>query len=159
SRSFFAQVTRIVPDNAIFNRALENGLADMNALRLHVDGQVMLGAGIPWFAAPFGRDAVITALELLPIAPELARQTLLSLAALQGERDEPWREEEPGKIMHELRRGELARAGEIPHSPYYGSVDATPLWLMLLGEVYRWSHDLALLETLMPNAERALGWI
>jgi glycogen debranching enzyme len=86
-------------------------------------------------------------------------ETLQTLAHYQGERDDPWREEEPGKIMHELRRGELARAGEIPHSPYYGTVDATPLWLMLLGEAWRWRGERQLLTSLLPNAERALAWI
>ncbi|HWE28788.1 MAG TPA: amylo-alpha-1,6-glucosidase, partial [Polyangia bacterium] len=139
-------------------------LEDIDAMRLRVECPGapplgILGAGIPWFAAPFGRDSIITSLELLSVAPSLAAQTLRTLAHYQGRVDDAWREEEPGKIMHELRRGELARAGEVPHSPYYGTIDATPLWLVLLGESWRWLGDRALVDELMPNAERALAWI
>src|SRR5690606_5359830 len=84
---------------------------------------------------------------------------LLYLARHQGSREDPVTEEQPGKIMHELRRGELARAGEIPHVPYYGTVDATPLWLILPHETWRWTVDDELVARLLPNAERALAWI
>jgi glycogen debranching enzyme len=149
----------IVSDHGPFDQALRYDLEDLDALRLQLGDRAILGAGIPWFAAPFGRDAIITSLELLSVAPQLAVETLRTLAAYQGVRDDPWREEEPGKILHELRRGEMAHAGEIPHSPYYGSVDATPLWLLLAGETWRWLGDRALVDELMPHAERALGWI
>ena len=120
----------------------------------------IVGAGIPWFAAPFGRDSLITSLRAAGVRARLAAETLRTLARFQGSDDDPWREEEPGKIMHELRRGEMARAGEIPHSPYYGSIDATPLWLVLLGETWRWTRrPRARSSELLPNAERALGWI
>ena len=134
-------------------------MTDIDSLRLRVGGHGVLGAGIPWYASPFGRDSILTSLMMLFVAPQLAVETLRTLAAYQGERDDDWREEEPGKIMHELRRGELARAGEIPHSPYYGTIDATPLWLVLLGETWRWTGDDALVDELMPSAERALAWI
>jgi glycogen debranching enzyme len=156
---FVRAATAIVCDNGAFHQALRHDLEDIDALCLAVDGHHILGAGIPWFAAPFGRDSIITSLEMLAIAPQLALETLRTLARYQGARDDPWREEEPGKIMHELRRGEMARAGEIPHSPYYGTIDATPLWLVLLGETYRWLGDRALIEELAPSAERALAWI
>ena len=137
-----------------------SALDDIDALRLELDGERhILGAGIPWFAAPFGRDSLITSLQLLSVAPSLAAETLRTLAHYQGRVVDPWREEEPGKIMHELRRGEMARAGEVPHSPYYGTIDATPLWLVLLGETWRWLGDRSLLIELMPHAERALEWI
>jgi glycogen debranching enzyme len=158
-RAFLRRCTHLVGNNVLYNDMVRRSLEDIDALRLSIDGRPMLGAGIPWFAAPFGRDAIITALELLSVAPDLARDTLVSLAHYQGRGDDPWREEEPGKIMHELRRGELARAGEVPHAPYYGTVDATPLWLVFLGETWRWLGDRALLERLMPAAEAALGWI
>jgi glycogen debranching enzyme len=158
-RAFLERCARVQGNNILFNDMVRRSLEDIAALRLSIDGRAMIGAGIPWFAAPFGRDAIITALELLSVTPELARETLLALAHHQGRTDDPWREEEPGKIMHELRRGELARAGEVPHSPYYGTVDATPLWLVLLGETWRWLGDRALLERLMPTAEAALAWI
>jgi glycogen debranching enzyme len=149
----------VVCHNTSFDTALRNSLEDIDSLRLFVNGSTILGAGIPWFAAPFGRDAILASLELLAFAPDLAVETLRTLAHYQGQRDDAWREEEPGKIMHELRRGEMARSGEIPHSPYYGSIDATPLWLLLLGETWRWRGDRALLQQLLPNAERALAWI
>jgi glycogen debranching enzyme len=161
--SFLASATRIDAANVAFACALRNDLEDIDALRLCVeaDGHThrIIGAGIPWFAAPFGRDAIITSLELLSVKPSLAAETLRTLAHYQGRVDDPWREEEPGKIMHELRRGELARSGEIPHGPYYGTIDATPLWLVLLGETWRWLGDRALVDELMPYAERALAWI
>jgi glycogen debranching enzyme len=157
--AFCATTTRHRANNVAFQEALDHDLEDIDALRLNADGHMLPGAGIPWFAAPFGRDSIITSFQLLPFAPTLAVDTLRTLAHFQGTRDDPWREEEPGKIMHELRRGEMARAGEIPHSPYYGTVDATPLWLMLLGETWRWLGDRGLVEELLPSAERALAWV
>jgi glycogen debranching enzyme len=157
---FRAGATTIRCDDRQFSSVLGNALDDIDALRLTVDGhRHILGAGIPWFAAPFGRDSILTSLQLLSVAPSLAAETLRTLAHYQGRVDDPWREEEPGKIMHELRRGEMARAGEVPHAPYYGTIDATPLWLVLLGETWRWLGDRALLIELMPSAERALEWI
>ncbi|HEV8638898.1 MAG TPA: amylo-alpha-1,6-glucosidase, partial [Chloroflexota bacterium] len=110
------------------------------------------------FASPFGRDSIITALEALPLVPELAAGTLRFLAQHQGMRCDDWRDEEPGKIMHELRRGELVRLGAVPFAPYYGSVDATPLFLILFGEAARWLGD-GLVDELWPHAERALEWV
>src|SRR5207302_8027143 len=137
--------------------------SDIDSLRITVGSEahphVIVGAGIPWFAAPFGRDSLITSWECLSVTPQLATETLRTLAAYQGSRDDAWREEEPGKILHELRRGEMTRAGEAPHAPYYGTIDATPLFIMLLDETWRWTADEALLAELYPNAERALGWI
>jgi glycogen debranching enzyme len=156
---FVRRATQIGSHNTAFDTALKTCFDDIDALRLSIDGRTIVGAGIPWFAAPFGRDALITSLQLLSIAPDLATETLRTLARYQGERDDDWREEEPGKIMHELRRGEMARAGEIPHSPYFGSVDATPLWLLLLAETHRWLGDRALVDKLLPNAERALRYL
>jgi glycogen debranching enzyme len=145
--------------NNRFEALLGRALSDIDALRLRVGAQRIVGAGIPWFAAPFGRDAIITSLECLAFAPQLARETLRSLAAWQGTRDDPWREEEPGKVLHELRRGEMTRAGEAPHSPYYGTVDATPLYVMLLAELWRWTGDDPIVEEVYGNAERALAWV
>jgi glycogen debranching enzyme len=159
---FLGSLTRITCSNVAFETALKHDLEDIDALHLTLEGEEPLhivGAGIPWFAAPFGRDSIITSLEMLSVCPSLAVETLRTLAHFQGRVDDPWREEEPGKIMHELRRGEMARAGEIPHSPYYGSIDATPLWLVLLGETWNWTGDRALLRELQPNADRALEWI
>lgn len=116
-------------------------------------------AGLPWYAVLFGRDSLITALQLLPVRPEAALATLRTMARYQGQRDDAWRDEQPGKIMHELRRGELANTNQVPFTPYYGTVDATPLFLVLLAEYVKWTGDLAALRELMPNVEAALGWI
>jgi glycogen debranching enzyme len=158
-QEFLDGATRVRCDNNRFEALLARALLDLDGLRLVAGGHRMLGAGIPWFAAPFGRDAILASLFCLPVVPDLAVETLRALAALQGSRDDPWREEEPGRILHELRRGEMTRAGEVPHSPYYGTIDATPLWLILLRETWRWTADNALLDELAPNAERALAWI
>ncbi len=158
-KTFLDRTTHLTADNNRFEAMIDRALTDLDSLRLDVDGRHIIGAGIPWFAAPFGRDALLTSLSCLAFAPDLATETLHTLAAYQGKCDDPWREEEPGKIFHELRRGELARAGEVPHSPYYGTIDATPLWLVLLAETYRWTGDELLVDELEPAAERALAWI
>ena len=114
---------------------------------------------MPWFTTLFGRDAIITALQTVAFRPQLAVETLGVLAAHQATEVDDWRDAEPGKILHELRTGEMAASGELPHTPYYGSVDSTPLWLILLGETYDWTGDRALLDRLWPNALAALDWI
>jgi glycogen debranching enzyme len=118
-----------------------------------------VAAGVPWFATLFGRDTIITALEALPFMPDLAVDTLRVLAEWQATERDPKRDMAPGKILHELRSGEMVRTGEIPHGPYYGSVDATPLWLVLLGQTFRWTGDLGLVRELWPNVLAALAWI
>ncbi len=116
-------------------------------------------AGIPWFATVFGRDALITARQLLSFAPGLARGVLRVLAALQGKVENAERDEQPGKIIHEARYGEMAATGEIPFARYYGSIDATPLFCMLLGAYARATADLDLVRELWPNARAALEWM
>ena len=148
-------------DHELLDRTLRRSIADLHAL--HNDGpapgEQYLAAGIPWFTTLFGRDSIIAALETVAFIPSLAASTLEVLARLQATTDDPWRDAEPGKILHELRTGEMARAGETPHSPYYGSVDSTPLWLILLGEVHAWTGDDALVDRLWPHALAALDWI
>jgi glycogen debranching enzyme len=107
----------------------------------------------------FGRDSIITSYQVLPYMPELARTTLRTLAARQGTAFDDFRDQEPGKILHEIRYGELTATGERPHSPYYGTADATPLYLVLLDEYERWSGDHDLVRELEPNARAALEWI
>lgn len=118
----------------------------------------VLHAGAPWFVAPFGRDALIAAWEALLLNPSLAPATLRYLARWQGRTTDLLTEEAPGKILHELRRGELARAHLVPHGPYYGSVDATPLWAAILGATCRWTRDPSLLRELEPHLTAALAW-
>lgn len=122
------------------------------------DGRIT-AAGIPWFIAPFGRDSLIVALQTMHAYPERSEATLRTLASLQGTEKNAYREEEPGKILHEMRYGHLAQTHQIPHSPYYGSVDSTPLFVMTFAEHMRWYPDDPLYEDLLPYVERALQWI
>ena len=152
--------TQVVTDNELFDQLLERSIRDVRALSTRTpDGHLMLAAGIPWYVTLFGRDALIAAHQLLSVNPTLARDTLELLARYQGTREDPWRDEEPGKILHEIRHGELAGAGAIPHTPYFGSIDATPWFLILYGAHLRWTGDVDFARALLPNAEAALRWI
>ena len=142
-----------------FDATIDRAVDDLRSLYISADGEQVIAAGIPWYATVFGRDAVITALETLSLNPSIAIDALRFLARHQGTTENPFTEEQPGKIMHELRRGEMARSGEIPHVPYYGTIDATPLWLVLLHETWRWTGDDNLVRALLPNVRRALDWI
>jgi glycogen debranching enzyme len=139
--------------------ALGRSLDDLAQLRSRLGGQRYYEAGIPWFATLFGRDALTAALQTLAFDPDMAAETLRLLAARQGREHNPWRDEEPGKILHELRIGELARMGEIPHTPFYGTVDATSLFLVLLGQHAAWSGSLDLFTELRDAVEGALQWL
>jgi glycogen debranching enzyme len=137
-------------------------LVDLAALRFYPDilpESSVPAAGLPWFMALFGRDSLITSYQSLPFTPELAETTLRVLAARQGQEVDDFRDEEPGKILHELRVGELTYFKERPHSPYYGTADATPLWLILLEETEAWTGNATLIRALEPNARAALSWI
>ncbi|HET6439895.1 MAG TPA: glycogen debranching N-terminal domain-containing protein [Anaeromyxobacter sp.] len=158
-RAFAAGATRFVASDGLFSGALSQAVADLKALTVYHFGHPVISAGIPWFTCPFGRDALVTGFEALVATPEVARDALRFLAQLQGDREDPSRDEEPGKIPHEIRFGEMAAAGEVPHTPYYGSADATPLFLVLLSEYLLWTDDEETLGELLPHAERALGWI
>ena len=143
-------------------RTYRASLSDLGALRMHPDldeGATLPAAGLPWFMALFGRDSLITSFQALPYLPGLAATTLRVLAARQASARDDFHEQEPGKILHELRFGELTARGERPHSPYFGSADATPLFLVLLDEYHRWSGDEELVRALEPNARAALAWI
>jgi glycogen debranching enzyme len=153
------ECTSIVTDNALFNKLLDRGIRDARALYTEVDGGGVVAAGIPWYVAVFGRDTLITSHQLLALTPRPARESLRVLAAHQGTRVDDWRDEEPGKILHEIRKGELAGSGELPYTPYFGSVDATPWFLILLAQYFRWTNDLGFVKELMPAAEAALTWI
>ncbi|TMA15693.1 MAG: amylo-alpha-1,6-glucosidase [Deltaproteobacteria bacterium] len=151
--------SRIETNEEAFDWALAQAVADLKALSVFWEGRRVISAGVPWYASPFGRDASIAAFQALLVNPEVARDALLFLAAHQGKKVDDFREEEPGKILHEIRRGELARTGEVPHTPYYGSVDSTPLFLVLYTEYLQWTNDRATGEQLLPAAEAALRWI
>ncbi|MFH7025215.1 MAG: glycogen debranching N-terminal domain-containing protein [Heteroscytonema crispum UTEX LB 1556] len=153
------QITQIRSDKSIFNRVIERAEQDMYLLRQSFGKYKTVSAGVPWFSTLFGRDSIITASQTLMLNPQIAKETLILLALYQGKNEDEWREEEAGKILHELRLGELARCQEIPHTPYYGTVDATPLWLMLYAEYYAWTHDVETLELLWANALMGMEWI
>lgn len=137
-------------------------LLDIAALRFRARGDLrwtLPAAGLPWFMALFGRDSILTSYALLPFHAHLAATTLETLAGLQAKEYDDFRDSEPGKILHELRLGELSALGEAPHSPYYGSHDATPLFLILLDEYERWTGDVELVKRLEPAARAALAWV
>jgi glycogen debranching enzyme len=154
-----SEKTRIRSDNDLFNRVMARSLGDLEMLRSGSDNFRYFAAGIPWYVALFGRDSIITALQMLAYDAQIAEQTIRLLALHQGKEVNDWRDEEPGKILHELRVGEMANLNEIPHTPYYGTIDATPLWLMLIGRHAAWTGDLRLFNELRPHIEAALNWI
>jgi glycogen debranching enzyme len=153
------ETAEIVTDNELFNQLLDRSRRDLRALYTDTDGGSIMAAGIPWYVAVFGRDALIASHQLLLVNKRPARDALELLAAKQGTQVDDWRDEQPGKILHEIRRGELARAGIIPHTPYFGSVDVTPLFVILYAMHLRWTGDVAFAEKLLPHAEAALEWI
>lgn len=152
-------VAKVETDFLPLKRLVERGLNDMRVLLTDVGHGAFPVAGLPWFGVPFGRDSLIAALQTLPFNADIARGTLLTMAHYQGSKLDPWRDEQPGKIMHEIRFGELAATGQIPFTPYYGTVDATPLFLILLTEYVKWTGDVELVHTLEREIENALIWI
>jgi glycogen debranching enzyme len=151
--------TSVRTSSLALDAAVARSLDDLRTLRATLDGLRYYEAGIPWFATLFGRDALITALQTLAFDAEPAADTCRLLAARQGRALDEWRDEAPGKILHELRIGELARLNEIPHTPYYGTVDATPLFLILVAQHATWTGRLDLFEELRGPIDRALSWI
>jgi len=146
------------PLKATYRRSL----VDLAALRfspLIAGGRSLPAAGLPWFMAMFGRDSILTSLQALPFTSELAATTLLALGDWQGVGLDDFRDEDPGRILHEMRYGEMTAFEERPHSPYYGSADATPLYVVLLDEYERWTGDRALVRELEVEARAALNWI
>ncbi|HEX9038941.1 MAG TPA: glycogen debranching N-terminal domain-containing protein [Ktedonobacterales bacterium] len=153
------QLPTLVSDNTFFNHLLMRGIHDLTMMCARTPQGLYPYGGIPWYVCPFGRDGLITSLEFLPWFPDIARGTLTFLAARQGQNEDAFTEEQPGKILHELRSGELANLREIPFIPYYGTVDATPLFLILLERYIRWTNDMRVLQRLWPNALAAANWI
>jgi glycogen debranching enzyme len=149
----------IATDNPFFNLVLERCDLDLTALMTSFPQGPLPAAGIPWFVAPFGRDSLIVGLQTCHLSPLRAAATLRVLAALQGKAIDESRGEEPGKILHEVRYGEMARCQEIPHTPYYGTVDATPLFVWLFAETVAWTADDELFSDLLPHVRHALDWI
>jgi glycogen debranching enzyme len=157
---WLAHSAEVHASNPLFDRVLQRALCDLRLLRSTLNGRQYFAAGVPWFVTLFGRDTATVAIQTLPYRPTFAREILQLLAHYQAREADPCRDAEPGKILHELRRGELARLGAIPQSPaYYGTVDATLLFLILLAEYVNWSGDVGLARTLRPNVDAALRWI
>jgi len=154
-----AGCTRITTDHELLNELVEQSVRDLRLTVNRVATGLLPVAGIPWFAVPFGRDSLITSLQTLCLNPEIAYGTLRFLARLQGKTVDPWRDEEPGKILHEIRSGEMAALGEVPQTPYYGSVDSTPLFVFLFAELMKWTDDPDIAADMRPHMEQALEWI
>jgi len=159
---WLAAAPRIECDWEPLKRTYRRSLVDLAALRFAppvTGGRSLPAAGLPWFMTMFGRDSIFTSLQALPFTPELAATTLMALGEWQGTRLDDFRDEDPGRILHELRYGELTAFEERPHSPYYGCADATPLYVVLLDEYERWTGDRKLVRELEFEARAALAWI
>ena len=160
--AFLADAPQLTTDWDPLEHIYERSLIDLAALRFETTlfpGRPMPAAGLPWFMTVFGRDSLITSFQAIPFVPELAETTLRVLAEQQAVERDDFRDAEPGKILHEIRFGELTHFDERPHSPYYGTADATPLFLVLLDEAERWTGNAELVRELEPNARAALAWI
>jgi glycogen debranching enzyme len=151
--------TRLRSDNQIFDRMLETSAGDFYSLRMPDDDGTAVAAGVPWFAALFGRDSILSSYETLLLDPDLARGTLRVLASYQGQARNDERDEDPGKILHERRSGEMTATDEVAFGRSYGSVDATPLFIILAHEYFRWTGDHALLLELKEALISATTWI
>ena len=159
---WLADAPRLECDWQPLKATYRRSLVDLAALRFSpriAGGRSLPAAGLPWFMTMFGRDSIFTSLQALPFTPELAATTLLALGAWQGARVDDFRDEDPGRILHEMRYGEMTAFEERPHSPYYGCADATALYLILLDEYERWTGDRQLVRDLEPEARAALNWI
>jgi glycogen debranching enzyme len=159
---WLAAAPKVDTDWYELRQVYRRSLIDLAALRFYpesVPDSSLPAAGLPWFMALFGRDSLITSYQAIPFVPELARTTLLALGAQQAQAFDDFRDAEPGKILHELRHGELTHFRQRPHSPYFGSADATPLFLVVLEEYERWTGDVATVRLLEPVARLALEWI
>lgn len=163
TRHWHHTVSRAHPADLRMQLAYQQAVADYAALRLYdhdFSPDVWVpAAGVPWFVAPFGRDSILASIQAMPLHPLFAIGTLQKLASWQSDVDDPVRDAEPGKIPHEMRVGELAHFHEIPHTPYYGTADATPLYLLLLADTYRWLGDARVLRRFRSTAMRCLEWI
>ena len=159
---WLADAPKVECDWEPLKRTYRRSLVDLAALRFSPPiacGYSLPAAGLPWFMTMFGRDSIFTSLQALPFTPELAATTLRAFGDWQGSRLDDFRDEDPGRILHEMRYGELTAFEERPHSPYYGCVDATPLYVVLLDEYERWTGDRKLVRDLEAEARAALNWI
>ena len=160
--NWLEEAPRLESDDDRLRATYRRSLVDLAALRfspLVAGGRSLPAAGLPWFMTMFGRDSILTSLQALPFTPELAATTLKALGDWQGSRIDDFRDEDPGRILHEMRYGEMTAFEERPHSPYYGCADATPLYVVLLDEYERWTGDRSLVRQREHEARAALAWI
>ena len=153
-----SRAAQVSGSNPSFNELVDRSLADLYMLITETPDGPFPYAGIPWYSTIFGRDGIVTAMMTLWLDPAIAKGVLYTLAGTQATETDPERDAEPGKIVHEMRRGEMAALGEVPFSRYYGSVDATPLYVMLMGDYFARTGDLETVRALWPNVEAALRW-
>ncbi|CAN7505270.1 amylo-alpha-1,6-glucosidase [Rossellomorea sp. LjRoot5] len=158
-KEWSSQLTKVETDYEPLQRLVDRGLSDLRVLLNDTGYGKFPVAGLPWFGVPFGRDSLIAALQMIAFEPQVAKGTLFTMASEQGTKVDPWRDEQPGKIMHEIRYGELANTNQIPFTPYYGTIDATPLFLVLLTEYVKWTGDFGTFRKLSDNVKSALKWI
>ncbi len=159
---WIGRAPRLESDDEELKATYARSLVDLAALRFSprtMTAHSLPAAGLPWFMTIFGRDSILTSLQSIAFTPELAATTLRILGERQGTRVDDFRDEDPGRILHEMRFGEMTAFEERPHSPYYGCADATPLYVVLLDEYERWTGDTKLVRSLEPQARAALRWI
>ena len=153
-------LTQVSTDSDVMNNVMETCILDLRSLIINTKKDLLVpAAGIPWYDTIFGRDSLITSFQTLMLNPELSQSTLRFLTIYQGNKVDTWTDEQPGKILHEIREGELANLHHIPHTPYYGTIDATLLYLILMSEYYKWTGDEKLLSDLKSGAEAAVMWM
>jgi len=153
------EITHVSGNGSALDQLMERSFRSLRVLRSHLGKDAYFAAGVPWFVTLFGRDSLITALQMLAYHPPIAEQTLRLLAQYQGTHEDEERDEQPGKILHELRMGELANLKVIPQTPFYGTVDATPLFLILVARHAAWTGSLQLFQDLRPHINLALQWL
>lgn len=159
-KPLYKDLPTLQTDNPRLLNAYHQAQADLRSLQIEFQkGHHILAAGVPWFMAVFGRDSITAAIQTKLLGPDIMTGTLQTLASLQADTFDQFREAEPGKIPHEVREGELSLLEEVPHSRYYGSIDATPLFLILLWEAFQWTGKRDLLTRMLPVAENALRWV
>lgn len=151
--------TRVTTSDPATQLVMDCSFRDLRMLQTHLEGETFFAAGVPWYVTIFGRDSLVTALQTLAYNPQIAEQTIALMAKYQGTRHRDWTEEQPGRILHELRRDELTNIGELPYTPYYGTVDATPLFLLLCARHAQWTGRLDVFERFRGNIDAALRWV
>ncbi|MHB1411727.1 MAG: amylo-alpha-1,6-glucosidase [Thermoleophilia bacterium] len=156
---WFASTAQIDTDNELFTAVLRSSQRDIRMLATQTEFGFFLSAGVPWFVTPFGRDTIITCLQTMMLDAQPAMETAKVFTQLQGKSVDPWRDEEPGKIFHEVRRGELANIRAIPHTPYFGSADSTALYLIMISDIVKWTGDLEFARSMTGAIDQALKWI